>query len=99
MTMLRLLGTCFSVSASLLAQSATNRLEGCPDPAKLALALTALQNRKWVNLSVEGVNEIWPSSLRGETCEPHCIRIFSEGRTIRGAYECGESFHFDTGQG
>jgi len=94
--MLRLIGTCFGVSACLLAQTAPNRLEGCPDPAKLALGLNALQNRKWVNLSVESVLEIWPSSLRGETCEPHCIRLFSEGRIIRGAYECAESLHFDT---
>jgi hypothetical protein len=98
MTTLRLLGTCFSVSACLLAQSAPNRLEGCPDPAKLALGLKALQNRKWVNLSVESVNEIWPSLRGGGSCEPHCILIINDGRVISNEIECGELFHFETSQ-
>jgi hypothetical protein len=97
--MFRLLVTALSLSACLLAQSAANRLEGCPDPAKLALALKTLQTRKWANLSFDSVEDVWPTSLRGGgACDPHCILLVSEGRIIRNEIECGESLHFDTGQ-
>jgi hypothetical protein len=97
MTMFRLLGTCFSVSACSLAQSASNQLEGCPDPAKVALALKVLQNRMWANLSFDSVEKVWPTSLRGGgSCEPHCSLLVNDGRVIRDEIECGVSFHFET---
>jgi hypothetical protein len=95
----RLLATSLSLSAHLLAQSAPSRLEGCPDPARLALALKALQNQKWVNHSIESIEKIWPTSLRGGgSCEPHCLFLVDDGRVISNEIECGESIHFETSQ-
>lgn len=99
MTTLRLLATSFGLAAYLLAQNAPSRLEGCPDPAKLGIALKALQNRKWADLSVDSVEEIWPLTLRGGgSCEPHCLFLVDDGRVISSEIECGESIHFDTSQ-
>jgi hypothetical protein len=97
--MFRLLATALSLSACLPAQSAANRLEGCSDPAKLALALKTLRAREWANLAPDRIVDFWPASLReGGPCDPHCILLISEERIIRNEVECGASLHFETGQ-
>jgi len=97
--MFRLLATALSLSACLFAQGAANRLEGCSDPVKLALALKTLRAHTWANLALDRVEDVWPTSLiGGGPCDPHCILLISEGRIIRNEIECGESLHFETGQ-
>jgi len=94
--MFRLLVTALSLSACLLAQSSANRLEGCPDPAKLAMALKTLQAQKWANLAPDRIADLWPGLRGGGPCDPHCILLVSEERIISNEIECGESLHFDT---
>lgn len=83
---------------SLCAQNGSARLEGCPDPSKLAGGLRALQALPWREISLERVQQVWPTYLHGETCDPHCTRLASDGRVIKNELECGESLHFDTNQ-
>ena len=73
MTALRLVVTLFSLSPYLLAQGHPSRLEGCPDPAKVARGLKALQQQKWVNLSPKDLDEIWPKRYVGEGRANHIV--------------------------
>ena len=97
MITLRVVAVVLSTSICLLAQDGSRRLEGCPDPAKLAPVLTALQQRKWVGMSAEDLANIWPIRLDDtNSCEPNCQFIQSEDRIIRGRVECGAGFRFET---
>jgi hypothetical protein len=97
MMMCRVFCAVLSTFTCLPAQGTSRRLEGCPDPAKLAPVLTTLQRHKWVGMSAEDLANIWPIGLDDtNSCEPHCQVILSEDRIIRGRIECGTSFRFET---
>lgn len=86
------------VPLQLFAQVETARLAGCPDPAKLADGLKALQDLPWAGITPEHVSQIWPTKTEGETCD-HCIILVSNGLIIENDLFCGESLHFDRSQG
>jgi len=88
--------TVASVLAScVVAQDLTQRLEGCPDPTQIVAALKTLRNSDWKNVSVEDLQKVWPTHLKGLECnEKVCSSVISEGRVINGEFECGEVFDF-----
>ena len=72
-------------------------LEGCTDPSLLAQAIMALHSSDWSTLSINRVQAMWPTELRGLDCNSDsCTSIESKGRIIQGRYECSETLFFGT---
>jgi hypothetical protein len=83
------------VSSGLWLRGAAITLEGCPDPAKIGRALGELHHRSCANMSLTEIEKIWPTNLRGDSYEPHHIRLFSEDRIIGGKLECGTALRLN----
>ena len=97
---LRLMTIFICLPFHLFAQNGAARLAGCPDAAKLADGLKAIQDLPWTGISTDRVTQIWPTGLGGDWCQHqvNCILLHDNGRVIENEIECGESFRFDTSQ-
>ena len=88
-----------AISVGLIAASSSVfgvDLEGCPSPVALAAGLTILRESDWRQVSASQVLRVWPTRLVGSQCDTKsCSSMISQGRIIRGAHECTESFDFD----
>jgi hypothetical protein len=90
------LGAILILAASMNGQAGGNRLAGCSDPEALAAALVKLHETDWRDLSLAGIQAIWPTHLEPLDCGAEdCRSVLSQGRTIQGHCVCCEVFEFE----
>jgi hypothetical protein len=82
-----------------IAQLPQNENFGCENAQILAKALSDVNNQDWSNLSVEKLQELWPTELKEhDDCrtgkEPYeaCTFLIHEGRVIDNSCQCCERF-------
>jgi hypothetical protein len=80
----------------LSSQTNIDRLEGCPDPMKVAEGLAKVRQSDWDEIDAARIKGIWPVPLGGADCDSTaCSSIESRSRIISDHYECSDMFFFD----